>query len=400
MTNIKLSLTTRRLLPLYISSFLQGIPFWYAIEKLFMTSIGFNTASIGLMVAIMSIVMLVVETPSGVLADRWSRKGVMLLGCGSLLLAGIVGGFSYNEAAYILSTVFWGIYAALYSGTYDSVIYDVNLEEHGDSSRYEYYLGRLRAVEGLAFVLGALGGGLIANYIGMRATFFLSLPFLLLGGIILLSFKEPKLHKMEVSEPVFRHIRQTFAAVLRNRQLLPVVVSTVGFAVLMDTIFELSQLWFIAVAAPLALYGIFSATLFSTWTIGGMIAARLRGPIMSIVGLIIIFASLLGLIFVRNYWLILLSQFLLGAGLVGYGVILSKKLHDELPSKLRAGSSSVISTLGRTILIPGSLVFTYVANQQTIFTASYLLLAVAAIAIVGYLFTQPWRYAKQPLANQ
>lgn len=390
MTNRKLSPAMRRLMPLYISSFFQNLPFWYAIEKLFMTDIGFNTASIGLMVAIMSVVMLAVETPSGVLADRWSRKGVMLLGCGCLLLAAITGGFSYNEPVFILSTIFWGIYAALYSGTYDSVIYDLTLEEHGASDRYEYYLGRLRAVEGVAFVLGALSGGLIASTINMRATFFITIPFLVLGTLFLLRFKEPKLHKMEVNEPVFLHIRQTFAAVLRNRQLLPVVISTVGFAVLMDTVFELSQLWFIAVAAPVALYGIFSASLFSTWTIGGMIAQWFKGKAVSIIGLVAIIGSIAVLITTRNYWYIIAAQFVLSASLVAYGIILAKKMHDELPSKLRAGSSSVISTLGRTILIPGSLIFTYVANEHSIFTASYILLGVATVAIVAYLFSKPW----------
>src|SRR3546814_15678623 len=97
------------------------------LEKLFMLDIGFNTASIGIMVAVMSVVMLAVETPSGILADRWSRKGVMILGAISLLVSGIIGALSFNEPVYILSTVFWGIYAALYSGTYDSVIYDTTV---------------------------------------------------------------------------------------------------------------------------------------------------------------------------------------------------------------------------------------------------------------------------------
>ena len=374
-------------MPLYISAFLQGVPFWYAIEKLFMTSIGFDTASIGLMVAIMSIVMLAVETPSGILADRWSRTGVMLLGCLSLLLAGIIGVLSHNEPMYILSTVFWGIYAALYSGTYDSVIYDVTLEEHGDSKRYEHYLGRLHAVEGVAFVIGALGGGLIASHASMRLTYLLSVPLILCGGLMLLRFREPKLHKAEVSEPVFLHIKQTFAAVLKNRQLLPVVISIVGFAVLLDTLFELSQLWFIAAKTPLGLFGIISAVVFSSWTIGGLLARRFVNKFESLIGLNIIVATVLCLIYSRNYWLLLSAQFLLGTCLIAYGVILSRKLHNQLPSKLRAGSSSVISTLGRSILVPSSLLLTYVANDKNIFSASYILLGVAVIAITAYLFT-------------
>ncbi len=387
MRKLKFTTTSRRLAPLYIASFLQSIPFWYATEKLFMTSIGFTTATIGLMVAVMSVVILAVETPSGVLADRWSRKGVMLLGCLALLVSGVLGGMSYTVPIYILSTTFWGIYAALYSGVYDSVIYDTTLEEQGSAKRYEYYLSRFRIVEGCAFVVGSLAGGLIATQLSMRETFFLAVPGILLAMLFLLRFREPTIHKAEVGEPVLKHIRQTFAVVLRNRYLLPVVIAVVGFAVLQDTLYELYQLWFIASNTPLALYGLIAAAVLSTWAIGGLIVNRTQGRFTSLGGLVVILLTLLGLIYLRNPWLLLAAQFLLGAYLTAYGVILSRKLHDELPSKVRAGSSSVVSTLGRAIMIPGSLLFTAIANQRGVFMASYLLLGMAVIAIIAYLFT-------------
>lgn len=386
MPKLKLTQASRRLLPLYIASFLQGIPFWYAIEKLFMIGIGFNTASIGLMVAIMSIVMLIVETPSGVLADRWSRKGVMLLGCLSLLISGVLGALSFNEPVYIMSTVFWGIYAALYSGTYDSVIYDTAIEEHGNGKRFEHYLGRLRAVEGASFVVGALSGGLIASILGMREAYLFSLPFLVVAFFFLWNFREPQLHKAEVAEPVFKHIRQTFAAVLKKPVLLPVVVATVGFGIIQETVFELSQLWFIAVASPLVLYGLFSAVVFSSWTGGGVLASKIKSKrtVISLISVVLI--AIICLIAVRHYWLVLGAQFALAVCLIALSVILAKKMHDELPSRLRAGSASVVSTLARIVLIPGSLLFTVIANNQSIFSATYILLGLAIISVIAFLF--------------
>ncbi len=400
MSMMHVSPMARRLMPLYISAFLQSIPFWYAIEKLFMTEIGFDTASIGIMVAVMGMVMLAVETPSGIMADRWSRKGVMLLGCLALVISAVAGGFSYNEPMYILKTIFWGIYAALYSGTYDSVIYDTTIEEEGSSERYDYFLGRLRAVEGTGFVVGAIGGGLLANSIGMRETYFLSLPFLIIGGMFLMRFREPRLHKAEIAVPVLRHIRKTFAAVLRKRSLLPIVVATVGFAVIQETLDELSQLWFIEVSTPLALYGFISAVLFSTWALGGVLAGHLRSGWLLSVAPLFIFLCIIGLITARNYWPILLAQFLLGTWLIALSVILSRKLHDELPSNIRAGSSSVISTLGRSVLIPASILFTYIANEQTIFTATYMLLAIAAIAVFAYALVTRKDAAVVPIATR
>lgn len=386
MSPIRLTPMSRRLLPLYVSALLQGIVFWYAIEKLFMLTIGFNTATIGLMVAIMSVVMLAVETPSGILADRWSRKGVMILGALALGISAAIGALSYSVPVYIASTVFWGIYAALYSGTYDSVLYDTTIEEHGSSEQFEKYLGRFRAVEGSAFVIGALLGSAIASVFSMRQTYIISLPFILLAVVFLWKFREPQLHKAEVSDPVFTHIGQTFAAVLRTPILLPVVVAMVGFTMLQEILLEISQLWFIAVATPLGLYGLFSASLFSSWALGGILAARVRSNLSSYILMSLILVSIVGLITTRNYWLVAAVQFVLAVSLIALGVILAKKLHDELPSKLRAGSASVVSTLARLLLIPSVLAFTAIGNTASIYSATYLLLGVAIVAIVAFSF--------------
>lgn len=372
-------------MPLYIAAVLQGIPFWYAIEKIFMLGIGFNTATIGVMVSIMSVVMLAVETPSGILADRWSRKGVMVLGCVALVVSGVLGALSFNKPVYILSTVFWGIYAALYSGTYDSVIYDTTIEEYGDSKKFEKYLGRFRAFEGVSFVIGALVGGLIASMLDIRDTYIFSIPLIAVALIFLWKFKEPQLHKAEVAEPVFKHIRQTFVAVLRNPVLLPVVIATVGFFVLQETIFELSQLWFIAVAAPIALYGIFSAAVFSSWTTGGLLAARIKSR-PAIISLMLVLVGMIVLLIVgRHYALVLIAQVVMAICLIAIGVILAKKMHDELPSRLRAGSSSIISTLARIILTPGSLLITGIASTYDIFSATYILLVLAIVSVVAFM---------------
>lgn len=376
---------TRRLAPLYIAVFLQNIVFWYAVDKLFMLEIGFNTASIGVVVAIMSIMMLIVETPSGVLADRWSRKGIMTLGCITLLISGIVGALSFNEPIYIISVVFWGIYAAFYSGTYEAVIYDVAVEEHGNGEKFEKYLGRFRAVEGVAAVIGALSGGFIASTLDIRDSYTLSVPFIFIALLFLWKFREPQLHKMEVSEPVFRHIRQTFAAVLKNRVLLPVIIATVGFVILQQTLFEFSQLWFIAVAAPVALYGVFSAAVVSSWTIGGLLASRMKSKIANIVLTLALLATIISLIAAQNFVTVLIAQFIIAVCLVALSVILAKKMHDELPSRLRAGSSSIVSTLTRIILIPGSILFTIVANNNSISSATYILLGLAIVASIAFL---------------
>jgi predicted MFS family arabinose efflux permease len=90
----------RRLGPLYLATFLQNLALWVPIEKLFMTTIGFTSASIGVMASLYALVVPVLEVPSGVLADRWSRRGVLILGSLAATVSVVIGGFSQSVAVY------------------------------------------------------------------------------------------------------------------------------------------------------------------------------------------------------------------------------------------------------------------------------------------------------------
>src|SRR5258705_5683339 len=150
---------SRRLRPLYVAQFFQGAVLWYPIEKLFMRQIGFDDASVGLMAAAYAGATLLIETPSGILADRWSRKGVLVLAGFALLLNALVAGLSHDVPTYIASALILAVYFALTSGTVDSIVYDAVLEETATSDGFQERLGRVRVLTSIASVAGALAGG-------------------------------------------------------------------------------------------------------------------------------------------------------------------------------------------------------------------------------------------------
>ncbi len=88
-----------------------------------------------------------------------------------------------------------GIYFALNSGTVDSVVYDVVLEETGSSDDYELWIGRVQMVQSGAFVVSALAGGVLAGWTSARLTYFASIPFIAVAIIAFLRFDEPRLHR-------------------------------------------------------------------------------------------------------------------------------------------------------------------------------------------------------------
>ena len=150
---------------------------WVPVEKLFMTEIGFDAAAVGVMAAAYSALVPLLELPSGILADRWSRRGVLILASLALAASSLIGGLSHGVGTYVAGALVLGVYFAFYSGTLDSVVYDTVLEETGDGAGFERRIGRVRAVEAVALVASALLGGWLAGLLEPRVTYFLTVPF-------------------------------------------------------------------------------------------------------------------------------------------------------------------------------------------------------------------------------
>ena len=170
------TLLTRRLLPLYIAAFSQGLVLWAPIEKVFLRSLGFDQAALGLMAACYSSLIPLLDLFSGLLADRWSRKGVLMLASVAAMLNALLGGLSHDVPTYLVSTLFFGVEVALVSGTYESILYDTLLEHTGQSREFEQRLGQLRLLSSLALLIGALAGGLVATLLSPRLAYFATIP--------------------------------------------------------------------------------------------------------------------------------------------------------------------------------------------------------------------------------
>ncbi len=137
----------RRLRPLYVGLALQGMLLWLPVEKLFMTQIGFTAASVGLVAAAYAVVTPILEVPTGILADRWSRRGLLIVSAVALMTCSLVGGLSHHVLLYLVSALILGAYFATYSGTVESIVYDAVVEETGGSDAYPARIGRVRLVD-------------------------------------------------------------------------------------------------------------------------------------------------------------------------------------------------------------------------------------------------------------
>lgn len=373
----------RRLFPLQLAALFQNVALWVPVEKLFMSEIGFNAASVGVMAAAYAGLVPVLEIPSGILADRWSRRGVLILANLALLISILIGALSTNVPTYIVSAMFLGVFFAMQSGTADSIVYDAVLEETGDSKAFEQRLGRIRVVTSIALVSSSLIGGCLAMLTSTRLTYFLTVPFVALSIVALTMLREPRLHKAAEPTSLRSHIATTYRTILRRGRIRPIITMMVLTGLLMNVLFEFGPLWLVALAAPAVLYGPATAGLTSSFGLGGWLAGRLRLTRPATMGAVVavMLASSVVLTMSHNSIVVILAQLVLAVLIMMVSLFLTGRLHDAVPSNIRSGVASGVGTFTWLTFLPFALVFGLVSERAGVHTAGWMI--VAGIVLAG-----------------
>jgi MFS family permease len=391
----------KRLLPLYAGTALQGFMLWVPVEKLFMNEIGFDAANVGIMAAAYSAFVPLVEVPSGLLADRWSRRGVLAIAGVAISLTALVGGLSNSVLSYIGSALVLGVYFAMYSGTMEAIVYDTVREELGDGEEFERRIGHVRAVESAMLVTSSLAGGWIAGLASPRLTYFLTVPFGLLAAVAFLRFREPSLHKGEEPVSVGSQLATTYRALAGSRALVPVVALAVLVAVTAQTIFEFGPLWLVSLAVPAVVFGPYWAALVSSLGFGGLVAGRLGLDRRRVVGLTVavMLASGVALTLAVPFWVVVVAQVVLATLLAAASIHVTRLVHDAVPSAVRSGVASGIGALTWIAFLPVALLTGWVTETFGTATTGWLLVALTAAAGLLWIHQPRRAVATEPAAE-
>ncbi len=160
------------------------------VITLFFLDLGLSFAQIMLLQSIFAFTVLIMELPSGFLADVIGRKKSIVIG-GIFCLAGItIYSLSYNFWQLTIGEILLAFAWSFFSGADSALIYDTLLSLKKEKS-YKEIEGKAHYYEMLANIIGASFAGLIASF-NLRYVFFLTIPFILARVIISFTLKEPK----------------------------------------------------------------------------------------------------------------------------------------------------------------------------------------------------------------
>lgn len=162
----------------------------YPLYALLFLDTGLSTAEISALFAVWSVAAVLAEVPAGALADRWSRRGVLV--CGAVLQAAAFGLWAVAPGTVGFATGFavWGVASALYSGAAEALVYD-GLVAVGAEEAFARVNGRMTAVELLAQVPTALAAAALHAVGGFTLVAWVSAGLSLVAGALALRFPEP-----------------------------------------------------------------------------------------------------------------------------------------------------------------------------------------------------------------
>ena len=365
---------------LHIINFLAGMVFWYGIEKLFLRSIGIGAGDIAWLLAIFTSLVLLLDIPAGLLADRWSRRGLLICSVTFMGLASIVMGTSYDFTHYLIGYIILALYMVCSSGTYHALVYDVAHTE-GRAHLYSRIMGKAYAL----FLCGAgvanIASGLIGQ-VDLRVPFWLTLIPCAINILVILSITEPTFHKRAQQANLLAQFGRATKTIMQMVLLRSLVLIYAGFAVSEVFKQDYSQLYFLIFNNSAFWLGLFWAAYAFMWAIGNAIAYRLASQLH----LLIIFSLSAPVILAvwHSPWalIIFMAQVITAAAA---HILIETQLQNVTPSAVRASVLSVLGTSERLVRIPASLALGWLIAQLDMFTAIGVVASLSLIALIYWL---------------
>jgi len=363
---------------LAISRLVQETIFWYSIFVAFAYSIDLSLQEISYSIIAVNLGVILFEVPSGVLADRWSRKWTLFIGTLTLIAASLIIGLSTGPLQYIIGSFIWGIFFALQSGSPESLIYDM-LKVEKSTKLYKKYLARFTLMGTAGLMLGSFSGAFIADTVSLKAAYLLTIIPSVISLALLYFVKEPKQHQESQEFNAYRHYGIAISQLAKKGQVGVVVIALVMVTAGVSFLFELNQVYYFAAGLPLALYGIVNSTLQFAIGGGSWLADKVStGKAILAAGIAFLALSVFILFSVTVFSTVLLSVMLL---LLFYlTASMSHYLQDQISSEVRAAANSMVSTGGRLVFSVLIILFG-VINSSKEEVNGYVLLTIVAIVI-------------------
>jgi MFS family permease len=365
----------------FLKSFTTGL--LVPVLSLLLIDKGASLSNISIIMGIYSLTVVVLELPTGILADVIGRKKIFCLSLIVSLLGYSIILIVQGMILLCIGILFYGTSRALSSGSFDALFIDSYIDTFGRDKLHKI-TARLSVLDSLGLSLGALTGGILPKYsqnlIVSVGTFDLNLIVEIVLVIIVLLLAVAFIsenHKSEIRKHISLkgHIEDISVLVMKNKTIKCIFIAAFATGFFLLTIETYWQPHFTSLLPDNSMYwllGIISFSYFASGILGSIISEKIIEKynldlkksyliIRTMLVSTLIFAALQlnAYSFIVFYTLIYLF---LGMANVPENVI----LNSEIPSKIRASALSVNSLILQLGGLTGSLINSFIINYISI----------------------------------
>lgn len=182
------------------------------------------------------ILLILLEVPTGAIADRWGRKVSLSYGALVNTIAVLVFGLASNFGILLASYLVWAAAFTLYSGSDSAFVYD-SLRATGRQNDFQRLWGRARAVQAGGAILGLLIGAQMAELINLWVPVVASGGLMGIAWLVSFSFREPpRLEEDRQQESYLTLAKKAFRVAYERppvRMLMVLMATVMGIGVSM-----------------------------------------------------------------------------------------------------------------------------------------------------------------------
>jgi hypothetical protein len=369
----------------YFFSFLQWFaPIW-AVEKLFIQSRGVSLQGISLLVILWMVALMLLEIPTGVLADRYSRRNVILLSTFLSVFYFIGDLVSHNLWGFTLAWLLYAPAVSLSTGSMESYLHDV-LDTHGRGEEFSKTWGRARAFStGGSGIALAIGGWLATS--SFENALYASIGAMCIGTLAVLSLPNLAPTPHPTGESYWQSALEGFRAVRSNSGLILAATYSLFIVSSVITIEEFKDIYLQSLGLHYVAIGLTDGAIYVIAALGGLFAHRLvprrHIPVLVAGGLGI--SLVLSLLHASWVALLIIPLMLV----ISIGSILSDTIIQEEAEEHRRATVASVCSLATQLSILQVFAYGYLAQR---FSPQPAMLVIS-VSLAGFLGVWLWRQA-------
>lgn len=356
----------------YLTSFLKNQTYFAPVFIILLQSYHLTFQQIFWIFTIGSIFSLIIEIPTGIIADLYGKRKSIILSKLVIFISFIIFGFSTKFWHFVIAQIIYELGNSFRSGTETAYTYDYLHETTGTPS-YTEVKGKQKFYARIGEAIASAIGGFIAATISYNAVFFFSAIPAFMNFILGYTWEEIKEKKEKISAKSSLYFAKDAIHALKQKTILKITLNIMIFTSVLAAVQKFIQPYMTDAGISIELFGI----VYAASLILAALAVRYSYLIENKFGEIktINFLSLIACI----------PLLIIGTGYISYlGIALffvivlvenirspiaNSAFHDLVTSHQRATMGSILSlfkSLGKITILP---LAGFLADAYSMYTA-------------------------------